>query len=142
MKLNKTSRTIKLSRSEWENIGRQAGWLSVFSYRVPLWGDSERISEQGRQYIEILRSVGIGEFKQGSDVFSSSIELMDDTMGTAYIQVFMDSKSETPAVIVDKYYESELMDERLGKKVSVPIDLNDISGSANRIRQAIENIMT
>jgi len=110
--------------------------------RLPAWAHyGQNLSEQAQKYSDIIHSVGVGYIKENANTLESKIEFVDETLGTAYIEVYLDFDAETPAVVVEKYYESEALHNRWGKKVSVAIDLDNVEASASLIRKAMKAII-
>jgi hypothetical protein len=120
--------TIKINKSEWESLGKTAGWMN-----------DEIIPSQIVTNLMngILDYFGTGKVKTGSSY--DSYEMMDETMGTCWIDV---SYIERDKVIhVEKYYENELMNDSLGASLQVPFSTNEeelkknVIGAIERLRK-------
>jgi len=60
MKITKTAsgkRTIKISRKEWTNIGKKAGWMKKIAQPAPLAQPAQQPSQQPRQDMRIKKAI-------------------------------------------------------------------------------------
>ena len=132
---------IIISRKEWERIGRHQKWLTATF--MPAWAstDQKELEKQSKAILDIFRSIGVGRLSIGDSIMNTNIEIMDESVGTFYVQAFMKSEADVPTVTIDKYYESERMQNEYGKVVDVQIDLSNVQSSAKSIRSVIDNMI-
>ena len=104
MKIIKTAsgkKSIKISKKEWQSIGKTAGWL-------------ENKTETDQIISKIMNNL-LDYFGKGQ-IKNNSFEIYDESLGACWIQV---SYLENNIIYIDKYYENENMDNRLGQNIKI-----------------------
>lgn len=105
MKLVKTAsgkQQIKISKSEWEGIGKTAGWMKISSSLL------EDIPSE-------LESRFGGHSSFNGDDFKW--EVQNEALGLAYIDVVY--RSFDDILYVSKIYESEALDSQMGESFKI-----------------------
>jgi hypothetical protein len=97
--------------------------------------DLDDASDINRLMQDIRSHFNTGSIQQ-SDLFSS-YEMMDEAMGTAWINVFYDIPSRK--IVIDKYYENELLDEEMSRNASVPFNSENYEETKNNVIKTIES---
>ena len=122
---------IKLSKKQWEEIGKTTGWLNKTA-------NSFGLNDQQLKILEIIFNAIPG--KEGKDRTTGKItskEVMDEAMGTMYIQTYY-YKDEMMAV--ERYYDSEYLDQQYHKTIKIPINWDNPQETSSKILDTIEKL--
>jgi hypothetical protein len=118
---------IKLSKTQWEGIGKKAGWIKLAQGRMDrneLENDIDKQQTLEKTYRtraleELFTSIGGNRFKSSSgDIKKDHVEIRTETLGTAYIQVSYDEGGN--AIRIEKYYDNETLQNEYGEIMNLP----------------------
>jgi hypothetical protein len=133
MKIAKTESgktTVKMSRADWERIGKQAGWAS---------------DEEIARRVKFVNRL-VGDLKQafGGSVMDTRkaykyFEVASENNGRMYVQVYYNADNESFGV--ERYYDSEVMQDEYGKSLEVPAYLNDYDKTSKEVFQKVQDLL-
>ena len=120
---------IKLSKAQWEGIGKKAGWITAEQY------DPKKV----KAYELILNAIGGSRFRSGGSSMRDYTEFhVYDVYGEAHIQIGFDEK--TGAIRIEKYYDSEFLQNEYGNVGHVVFDIENPHSTISIIKSKIEKM--
>lgn len=140
---------IKLSKSQWEGIGKKAGWIKLAQGRMDR---NELESDINKQQIiektyrtraleELFTSIGGNRFKSSSgDIKKDHVEIRTEALGTAYIQVSYDEGRDV--IRIEKYYDNETLQNEYGEIMNLPFKPHepDKTKMMNNVKEIINRM--
>jgi len=146
IKMASGKQTIKISKKEWQNIGKKAGWIEAQTIssdgyvdggepytdeELDLYNSKERI--QGIP--ELLEAQFGGVVRRNGDDFHW--ETQDETMGTAYIDVSYNYYDDT--MHISKVYESEAMDDAMGESFKIESVKVNVESTIDKVLKRVKS---
>lgn len=95
---------------------------------------------------EIVKKIFLGfeggRLEQGNQVSDWSREWAFYDEGEAYVQIYFreDWETQTSYFGIEKYYNSEFMNEMLGKSMKITIDYENPENTLNQINNALKSL--
>jgi len=88
--------------------------------------------EKFNQVLQALNTKYGGELHIGQSLLESSLTIMDEAMGTKWIQVYVSGFEKV--IFVEQYFDSELLQNEYGRKVKIPwTDVNEAIEAISRV---------
>ncbi len=122
---------IKLSKNQWEAIGVKAKWLKS--------AQANHSSLQEFWQI-VLKQIGGNKYADNDPLRSYSEFHMYDVYGECWVQVYYDESHNS--IRMEKYYQSEFLQNEFGKFILLPIDVKNPSQMVNKIKSILEKWKT
>lgn len=105
---------IKLSKNQWENIGKKTGWLGLKKEAASIISDIKV-----KTLLKIFNALP-GQLNKTDRITTYSKELaFNDTIGDAYISISFNTDKN--AMHVEKYYENEFAQNEHGEVKLIPV---------------------
>lgn len=141
---------ITLNKSQWEEIGRTAGWTKTAQSQSPVkFKQGEQLV---KQFFEGLRANHGGRISESANTnppwLHTSLEFMDEAIGTMWIQIRLDLKWDFVSgtiealtnVAVERYYDSEAMAARYNKTVRAEVSLLNMDAALATTESMIQKM--
>ena len=126
-KASKNKTIVTISKSEWQLIGKQTGWIkkAELSYE----------KEEKRKSIIIRKILDSIDGERGE----RSVEIgYDDPLGESYIQASI--PYDKTRIKVQKYFENEFVNNMHGMEKDIVIDFNNPMTTIEQLKETIENM--
>lgn len=118
---------IKLSRTQWQRIGKKAGWIKTSDWLL---------SEDKTKILLSIFDALPGKLTKTEKVTSYSKEIHDEALGMVYIQIYFNSDEN--AMGIEKYYENEFLQEDYGQSRLIPVNWQNPQETVKQIKFLIE----
>ncbi len=138
---------ITLSKSQWEEIGRTAGWVKTAQEQSSI--KFKQGQQLVKQFFETLKANHGGRISErDSSWLHTSLEFMDEAIGTMWIQIRLDLKWDFVSgtidaltnVAVERYYDSEVMADRYNKTVRAEVSLLNMDAALATTESMIQKM--
>tara|TARA_R110000824_G_scaffold148242_3_gene317858 strand:+ start:43929 stop:44294 length:366 start_codon:yes stop_codon:yes gene_type:complete len=106
--------------------------LSKVAQLVPDDGYADKSSF----FKDLYETIGKGKLEEGTNI--SSIEWADESLGESYVQVYIKDMDDT--IYVEKYYESEHMQDNFGQTKRVKLNFDNLEETKSIVLKIIESI--
>ena len=118
---------IKLSRTQWETVGKKAGWIKQAQSVPPSDPQKQR---------KILQTIFNSLPGHTNQMSTYAKELpFNDTMGDAYAAISLNQ--DKTSIHVEKYYENEMAQDEYGEVKNIPLDWNNPNNTITTILNII-----
>lgn len=123
---------FKLSKSKWEQIGNNTGWIKKSQEFAWL------LSPEKSKILQKIFNALPGKLKKTNRITTDYKEIdFDDLAGQAYIS--MSFNSDKNSMHIEKYYESEFLQNEMGEVFSIPVNWNSPQETINKILTQINS---